>query len=198
MKSPAFRFVLSIGATAILVFLAPHLDRLWSVEAQSSTKPTPKDNEELIRLYQEDQADRAPRTAIDWKVVGPRDQARLKRVKELYTQGRMQTGGDYYNAAMVLQHGSSPEDFLLAHEFCIVAISKGEVRAKWLAAASEDRFLMNIGRPQRFGTQYRSDGQGPIRLYEVGPSVTDGLRRALDVPSLAEAKAREAEFHKKE
>ena len=198
MKSPAFRFVLSIGATAILVFLAPRLDKLWSVEAQSSTKPTPKDNEELIRLYQEDQADRAPRTAIDWKVVGPRDQARLKRVKELYTQGRMQTGGDYYNAAMVLQHGSSPEDFLLAHEFCIVAISKGEVRAKWLAAASEDRFLMNIGRPQRFGTQYRSDGQGPIRLYEVGPSVTDGLRHALDVPSLAEAKAREAEFNKKE
>ena len=75
MKSPAFRFVLSIGATAILVFLAPHLDRLWSVEAQSSAKPPPKDNEELIRLYQEDQADRAPRTAIDWKVVGPRDQA---------------------------------------------------------------------------------------------------------------------------
>lgn len=198
MKSSIFLFALIAGATAVLAILSPRSEFLPNAGAQSASRSALEDNEELIRLYKEDQADRAPRQSIDWKVVGPRDQARLKRVEELYAQGRLHTGADYYNAAMVLQHGSAPEDFLLAHEFCVVAISKGEMRAKWLAAASEDRFLMNIGRPQRFGTQYRSDGQGPIRLYEVGPSVTDGLRRALNVPSLAEAKAREAEFNREE
>ncbi len=52
---------------------------------------------------------------------------------------------------------------------------------------------MNIGRPQRFGTQYRSSGPDqPVRLYEIGPGVTDALRREMDVPSLAEARKREA------
>lgn len=73
----------------------------------------PRDNQELTRLHDEDQADRTP-----------------------------------------------PDDFLLAHEFCVIAIIKGknDREARWLAASSEDRFLMNIQRPQRFGTQFRSAG----------------------------------------
>ena len=52
---------------------------------------------------------------------------------------------------------------------------------------------MNIGRPQRFGTQYRSNGPDqPMRLHEVGPGVTDALRRELNVPTLEEARKREA------
>jgi hypothetical protein len=98
---------------------------------------------------------------------------------------------------MVLQHAPAPEDYLLAHELCIVGISKGEERAKWLAAASEDRFLMSIGRPQRFGTQYRKERpEAPFQLYQVDPGVTDELRRAFNVPSLAEAKAREEAMNK--
>ena len=64
-------------------------------------------------------------------------------------------------------------------------------------AASEDRYLMNIGRPQRFGTQVRSVDNGPIELYPVDPSVSDGLRRAMIGHSLAEVKARVVEMNKK-
>jgi hypothetical protein len=32
----------------------------------------------------------------------------------------------------------------------------------------------------------------PVRLYEVGPGVTDGRRRELDIPMLEEARKREA------
>jgi hypothetical protein len=77
----------------------------------------------------------------------------------------------------------------------VAAIIKGEGEAKWLAAASEDRFLMNIGRPQRFGTQYRNEGDGPIKLYKVDTAVTDELRRVMGAPTLAEAKAREAKMN---
>ena len=38
---------------------------------------------------------------------------------------------------------------------------------------------MSIGRPQRFGTQFRSEGAGPLRLYTVGEGVTDELRRVM-------------------
>lgn len=154
--------------------------------------PAGPDNEEIAELAREDQQDRRPPPgqSIDWSVVIPRDQAREKRVKELYAAGALHTGTDYYNVAMVLQHGTSADDMLLAHELCIVAIIKGENRAKWLAAASEDRFLMNIGRPQRFGTQYTSSGNGPSKLYRIDPGVTDDVRRAMDVPPLGGAAGR--------
>jgi hypothetical protein len=127
--------------------------------------------------------------------VLPRDREREARVKALYEAGEIRTGSDHYHAAMILQHGHEPEDFLLAHEFCVVALAKGEPRARWLAAATEDRFLMKIGRPQRFGTQYRSSGpDDPVKLHEVGPGVTDGLRMELGVPTLEEARRREAEM----
>ena len=164
----------------------------------SSLDTALRDSEELKRLHDEDQADRASET-LDWSVVGPRDRARLNRVKELFAADGLHTAMDYYRAAMVLQHGEAAEDFLLAHEFCIVAIIKGknDRESAWLAASAEDRFLMTVERPQRFGTQFRSESNGPLRLYKVGPGVTDELRRLMGVHPLAEAKAHEAELNKK-
>ena len=159
------------------------------------------DNAELARLHQEDQSDRTPPDgkAIDWSKVGPRDKVRLERTKELYRENQLKTANDYYHAALILQHGRVPEDFLLAHEFCIVAMSMGrnDKHTRWLAAASEDRFLMNIGRPQRFGTQYQAPINSPYKLYKVDEGVTDELRRQMSTPTLAEAKQREAELNKK-
>src|SRR5262245_50587053 len=93
----------------------------------------PADNAELARLYREDQADRTPPAGkeIDWKTVGPRDKAREARVKELYRAGQLRTGLDYYHAAMVLQHAAAPDDYLLAHEFCVAALALGEKRGRW-------------------------------------------------------------------
>lgn len=177
-----------------LVILHPAL-------AQSPVAKPPKDNGELKRLCDGDQSDRNPPQGkpIDWVVVAPRDKARLKRVKELHAGNLLHTANDYDCAATVLLHGDVPEDFLLAHEFWVVAISKGknDVDTLSLAAASEDRFLMNIGRPQRFGTQLRSEGSGPIELYPVDPGVTDELRRVMMGHTLAEIKARVAEMNKK-
>jgi hypothetical protein len=70
--------------------------------------------------------------------------------------------------------------------------------ARWLVAASEDRFLMKIGRMQRFGTQYEpADEPGKYRLAPTEPQVTDELRAVLGTPSLAEAKATASRFDKK-
>jgi hypothetical protein len=171
--------------------------------ARGADKPgLARDSDELKRLYEEDQGDRRSEKAIDWTVVGARDKKREARIKELYNSGGLNTGADYFHAAMVLQHGGKPEEYLLAHELCVAAIAKGEGRAKWLAAAAEDRFLCSIGRPQRFATQFKADGlDKPFHLQTLEAGVTDELRRALDVPSLAEARDREKkmneEFKKK-
>src|SRR5262249_21051159 len=162
--------------------------------AEPPGKAAAQNNEELARLFHEDQDDRKA-ADVDWAVVEPRDRKREARVLDLYKGNQLQTGADHYHAAMVLQHGRAPEDYLLAHELCVVAVGKGEERARWLAAASEDRFLMAIGRPQRFGTQFRSQGaDGQMRLYKTDSGVTDELRKALGVPTLREAEARAAQM----
>jgi hypothetical protein len=202
MRDCTIRGLLALNLLVVTVILLHPSAILLLAAAQSSSKAGNKDNPELTRLMDEDQADRLPPASqsIDWKVVGPRDEARLKRVKELYSQNQLFTGNDYFNAALILQHSNTPEDYLLAHELCVVAISKKGIKESGiesLAAASEDRFLMSIGRPQRFGTQYKSEGPGrPYRLYTVDSGVTDSLRRVMNVPLLAEAKARETEMNK--
>jgi hypothetical protein len=189
-------FVLAFGCAGLRPLFNVH-----SVEAQTPRVQSLKDNEELKRLCAEDQSDRTPPAgkSIDWAVVNPRDKARLRRVKEIYTQNLLQTANDYDCAATVLQHGEVPEDFLLAHEFWVVAISKGKNDQDTLsmAAASEDRFLTKIGRPQRFGTQVHSMDNGPVELYPIDSSVPDGLRRVMIGHSLAEVKARVAEMNRK-
>jgi hypothetical protein len=187
---------LPISGIALRPLFAPVTEPTRFERLQSS-----KDNHELKGLCDQDQSDRTPPNgkSIDWAYVGPRDQTRLKRVKEIYTQDFLKTVNDFDCAATVLQHGQAPEDFLLAHEFWVVAISMGKNDPETLsmAAASEDRFLMNIGRPQRFGTQLRSVGNGPITLYPVDGGVTDELRRLMGGHSLAEIKVRAAEMNKK-
>src|SRR5690349_4480244 len=78
-----------------------------------AAKPAPPDNEEVARLYEDDQADRRPEVGkvIDPSVIVPRDREREGRIKALYRAGELRTGKDYHRAAMVLQHAARPEDF---------------------------------------------------------------------------------------
>lgn len=171
----------------------------WTVTLPAGTETLSEAevSEELTRLFTEDQADRKT-NPIDWESVGPRDRARLARVKQLYHGQKLRSGTDYFHAALILQHSGEANDHLLAHEFCVVAVGNGVEEAKWLAAASEDRFLQNIGRLQRFGTQYQVDGPtGLWSLQEVSPDVEDSLRSALNVPSLLSARVYAEEINEK-
>lgn len=155
----------------------------------------PRSNAELEALYVADQADRTPETApADWSLVEKHDLERQTRVRELLDSGAVRTGRDYYHAAMVYQHANGADGVQLAHELAMIGACLGDKDSRWLAAASYDRMLMNLERPQRFGTQYRSDNGGKLKLYVTSDGVTDDMRSALHVPSLREAKEREQQM----
>jgi hypothetical protein len=185
---------------AIIVAISGHVVHPATAVSSQTPSSSPAaavgDSEELKRLRDEDQSDRAP-NVVDGSVVTARDRARRGRVRELFAVDSLHTANDYLRSALILQHGEAPDDFLLAHDFCVAAmvLGRNDVESASLAAGAEDRFLMNAGRPQRFGTQFRRDGTGPWRLYTVGDGVTDELRRLMGTPSLAEARAREAEMN---
>jgi hypothetical protein len=67
----------------------------------------------------------------------------------------------------------------------MAAQTAGRPDAAWIAAATFDRFLHNIGRAQIFGTQYVGEPGEPLTQGEFDAAlIPDSLRRALGVPTL--------------
>ena len=163
--------------------------------AQSSHHP------ELAALHEADQADRSgPMYRIDFEVLLERDSVRRERVRALIAAGAARTARDHYHAAMVLQHGHDTADFRLAHELArrAVALDSTDRRARYLVAASWDRYLMLSGKPQWYGTQYHRPAPGaPWELYPVDSTrVSDAERLRLGVGTLREQRARAELFNR--
>ncbi len=154
----------------------------------------------IEKLYEQDQADRIPgpgKKHLDSKTLAQHDAQRVSLIHRLYEQGKIRGPIDLYNAAVILQHGSTPEDFILAHDLAVLATSVGVNRAKWLSAATEDRFLLSIGRPQRFGTQFAlGNGKEPAELCAIDLSVTDYHRKLMGAQTLAEDRRQASEMAK--
>lgn len=161
----------------------------------------PANQRELADLLLADQADRTPGpNGIDWKVVWPRDLARQARVKELLKDGEVRTADDYYAAAMVFQHGEGADEIRLAHALAFTAwqMKPDHALARWLVAASWDRLMMRLKRPQWYGTQFsKPQPDQPWVLYDIDETVVSDAERAqMGVPTLAESKARVAELNR--
>jgi len=140
------------------LFSAACLD-LGLANSQSTAPQSSKSA--LHRIYDEDQENRNE------------DARRLLRseVRQLVAEDKVQTGEDYYYAAFIFQHGQKSEDYLYAHVLAVTALGKGFSPAKWLCAATLDRYLRSIKQPQIFGTQF---GNGPA-VYDMSPYDKDLL-----------------------
>lgn len=125
----------------------------------------------MRQIYVQDQRDRGVSLADDGSPISPsankgpvqsidpasmvaRDHARRAQVTDLIASGRITTAQDFHDAAFIFQHGDKPEHYLLAHVLAVEAIAKGDADARWIAAATLDRYLQSIGQPQIFGTQF--------------------------------------------
>ena len=152
-------------------------------------------NNELLSLYQADRQEHA--NPAEYKAMRERDRVRRERVMEMVATNELQTAEDYYHAAWIMNHGDIPEDARNAHLLALRSSELGHRPARWLAAASYDRWQMYQGKPQKYGTNYIYDGVKD-RLWDVDPVTTDEERAAWDVPPLAEQlrKAEEANKHK--
>jgi hypothetical protein len=86
--------------------------------------------------------------------MGMHDTARRAQAAKLLQDGKLKTAEDFHQAAYIFQHGNTAEDYLLAHVLAMDAMAKGDVSARWIAAATLDRYLQVAGKKQIFGTQY--------------------------------------------
>jgi hypothetical protein len=143
-------------------------------------------NPAMTRLYDEDQAARQDAAHIDWKIVGPQDAVRREATRKLLESGALRSGDDFWNAAYLFQHGDKAEDYLLAHGLAIIAATKGRRDAAWIAAASLDRYLQQIGQKQIYGTQFATPRSGPVSQEPYDRAIiSDAMRLASGVPPQA-------------
>src|SRR6266404_279451 len=178
-------------------------------QAQDTTPMTPQpvtqaptkvvNNEELMKMFLDDQHVRGSEPFVkldkDGKQLPPdkkweplsesamekRDAERRARVRHLLDTGNVRTGYDYWVAAMIFHHGSTPDDYLLAHVLACVGIVKGDINSRWLAAAALDRYLLETKRKQIYGTQFDGTPGAPIANDYDKSLLNDSLRAALCV-----------------
>src|SRR3954451_13798212 len=83
--------------------------------------------------------------------------ARRVEIRKLLEEGKITSGEDFSDAALIFQHGQTPEEFLFAHVLALEALIRGGSAGKWIVAATLDRYLQAVNQPQVFGTQYPAD-----------------------------------------
>lgn len=157
----------------------------WDPEATYAAPLYRPTNAEMTAIFDADQGSRHNWPPKDFMAQNDQDRQRRVRTGELLDQGLLHSGDDFYHAAFVYQHGDKPDDFLKAHILAMVAIAKGKPDAKWIAAATLDRYLQNIGRPQVFGTQYIVPNGGTATQAPYDRTLlSDALRAIVGVPPL--------------
>lgn len=152
-------------------------------------RPSTPSNASMRAIYDADQADRTRPHLTDeeWGPISARDAERREQTRALLAAGHLQSGEDFGRAAFIFQHGDSADDALLAHTLAMVALAKGHVGARWIAAASLDKYLLATGRPQVFGTRFDTKGNvvQVAQPFNTG-LLSDDLRGLMGVPPLAD------------
>ena len=131
---------------------------------------------ELQKLLSSDQADR--KWAIDLasgirpttqvlEAMAENDLVRRKRVGEIFGEGCVKGILDYKAASLIYQHGNVPDHFFQAYIWAQKAVNLGSKEEMSEVAMAIDRFLVESGHKELFGTQARQIS--PSKCYCIQP-----------------------------
>jgi hypothetical protein len=159
--------------------------RDWNARRFYSLENSDEPNPEMERIFEEDQKDRQSKSILsqeEWNVIETQDAARRDATRKLLDTGQLHSAKDFTEAAFIFQHSGSPDDYLLGHTLAVIAVAKGDIGATWIAAATLDRYLQSIGKPQIYGTQFTTTGEPTQEPYNRS-LISDGVRREMRLPS---------------
>lgn len=146
---------------------------------------TPED--EIQALYYADQSDRIHHPLAgtpEYLALRERDAQRRLRLRAILVATSISDPETIFQAALIFQHGESIDEVWEAYTYARQAMERGFAPARWLTAASYDRWLIYSGKPQKYGTQFVPDGTRYV-LWQYDPTTTDEERAQYEVPSLA-------------
>jgi hypothetical protein len=148
---------------------------------------------ELARIVKSDQDERADfqsKTPEEMQEMTKHDLSRCKRIGEIFGEGCFSKAQDFAAAALIYQHGDVPEHFFQTFLWAKRAVELGDHSQQRMMALEIDRFLVNVGKKQLFGSQATKDGTTPDDcwcLQQVEESFPDHLRKSQAGKNLSEA-----------
>lgn len=158
---------LSHSAQYIPCILNSELQKIRSIEIQQLEKADQKDREDWNNKTPEERAQ-----------VTINDLNRRKRLGDIFGEGCFHLAKDYINAAMIFQHGDSPDHFYQAFIWANKSAQLGMNKATNLAALAIDRYLVNINKKQLFGSQaYKFQNSQCFCMPPVEHSFPDSFRQ---------------------
>lgn len=149
----------------------------------------------LAQLRSADQAGRQPGEEFDLERMIVEDRERRIEVMEYLLAGQVNRPDDLLHAALIFQHGDCSAHYALAAQLAERAAEQGRSDAYWLYAAAIDRYLLSIGRLQRYGMQYNASPDGQIFLCPIDTQFPDAERQKIGMVTLAEAHEGAAEIY---
>lgn len=141
---------------------------------------------ELRKLYEKDKRERTD-SSINGDVLKQHSEQKIKRAKELIQEIDTNDIWNLHYLAYLLQHGTTIEDYKMAHEFAKKAVKLGSTVSKWLFAATLDRWLVSQGKKQKFGTQFKKNNKGVWEILPVDGTISNEQRKEYGVPPLNKA-----------
>lgn len=159
---------------------------------RNTTEDAIKDNAELIEMVKKDQQVRQSNSS-DYEPV---DKNHREKVMSMLANGKIITGLDKFNAALILQHTAlifcndelqslSAENYLLAYYLAKSAYESGYKDAKYFTAVTYDRYLLYTKGCQKYGTQRIIDSKTNQEVWApIDPVTTDAEREKYGVPKL--------------
>ncbi|MGH8178823.1 MAG: hypothetical protein ACREV5_21400 [Steroidobacter sp.] len=160
--------------------------------AMASAAERVQNSERIAELLAQDQMDRKgfPNTALSWKEINVRDEARREEILSMLKEGKVRTGQDYYYSAVIFHHGQTDDHYRLAASLAWIAatIEPENKDYLWQTASTWDRFMVKRGRPQWYGIQPKINDEGEVEgRYQIDEgAVTDEERARYQVRPLAE------------
>jgi hypothetical protein len=151
------------------------------VRSGQDEPPTQKEaSKELARLHADDQKDQVQWTMADDVEFTKRQKVRRDRVMQLIEWGLLDGLADWDSAAILLQHGETTEDVLLAHVLAIRSGIENRPFGRFMTGATLDRYLMftKYGK-QIFGTQSTTAFASETTYDAYPPHYVDETLRAL-------------------
>ncbi|MCM4161896.1 hypothetical protein FHG64_15820 [Antarcticibacterium flavum] len=115
--------------------------------------------EKLAYAYATDQGDRQQLRSYS-RLLGKleqRDEERLAQVMSLHQQDQIIKPMDKFYAAFIYHHSDNSKDYRIASQLAAAAAQdpalKDHYQAQWLARAAYDRYMISIGKEEKYGTQ---------------------------------------------
>ena len=154
------------------------------------------DNEALRLLAEADQQDRqidfSRLSEEEIQAISQRDAEHRAQVEMMLKAGEVRTPDDHMNAALILQHGGDSTAYRKAYELSrdALQIDSTFVPALRFMPVAYDRYLISIGQPQVYATQfYWNEQEGWVMPPVDTTEVTEEERLRLTGRTLAQRRA---------